>query len=276
MGTQYRLQYPTIPGVRMHYYYQKDARQVEARVFPPHVHDELEIYVLIEGNASFMVEDRLYALEEGDVIVSKPNELHNCILNESTVHKHLCFWFDVSSELLFGEFLAHEMGQGNRISPSREEKARLAELYEALCCAAEEGREHRQLYLALEMLDILRQNAPAEAREVDLPPVLCRILNDMNRNFAVIPDLQYFTHTYYVSQSTLNRWFQKYLQTTPKLYLETKRLAHSRMLLREGRSVAETCVSSGFSDYSNFIRLFKKRFSITPKEYRDGKVKQEE
>ena len=64
--------------------------------------------------------------------------------------------------------------------------------------------------------------------------------------------------------------FRKYLKTSPKSYLETKRLAYSRILLRQGKSVVDACAESGFSDYSNYIRLFKRRFGITPNKYRDN------
>ena len=62
--------------------------------------------------------------------------------------------------------------------------------------------------------------------------------------------------------------FKDYLNTTPKHYIETKKLAYSRRLLQNGLSVSDAAVESGFSDASNFIRLFKKRFEITPREYR--------
>jgi AraC-like DNA-binding protein len=55
------------------------------------------------------------------------------------------------------------------------------------------------------------------------------------------------------------------------MYLESKRLAHSQILLKEGKSVLDACMESGFSDYSNYIRLFKRRFMITPKQYKDSK-----
>ena len=53
-----------------------------------------------------------------------------------------------------------------------------------------------------------------------------------------------------------------------KMYLETKKLAYSRMLLKEGMPVADACSLAGFSDYSNFIRLFRLRFGITPNKYK--------
>ena len=62
--------------------------------------------------------------------------------------------------------------------------------------------------------------------------------------------------------------FKVYLNTTPKLYIETKKLAFSRKLLKDGLSVGEASVEAGFLDVSNFIRLFKRRFGVTPREYK--------
>ena len=66
------------------------------------------------------------------------------------------------------------------------------------------------------------------------------------------------------------RLFKEHLNTTPKTYLESKRLVHSQILLKEGKSVLDACMESGFPDYSNYIRLFKRRFGVTPKQYKDS------
>ena len=234
------------------------------------MHDRLELYVLVEGNVSFMVENRLYCLQAGDVIISKPNEIHNCILNSDSVHKHLCFWFDGGSDFLFWDFLSHPMGEGNLISPSPEEKESLFVLYQEICKKENAEDPHRRMYLILEILDILRKNSKKEVKAQPMPDILLAMLDDINQNFAEIADLSYLTEKYYISPSTLNRLFQKNLHTSPKLYLESKKLAYSRILLKEGKRVTDACMASGFSDCSNYIRLFKKRFHKTPREYQIG------
>ena len=82
--------------------------------------------------------------------------------------------------------------------------------------------------------------------------------------------LDYFKGKYFVSTSTLNRLFRTYLLTTPMKYIEAKRLAYSRYLLKNGSTVLSACMEAGFSDCSNYIRTFRKRFSITPGQYREG------
>ena len=41
----------------------------------------MELYILLEGDVSFVVESSLYKLSAGDAIVTAPNERHYCILN---------------------------------------------------------------------------------------------------------------------------------------------------------------------------------------------------
>ena len=80
------------------------------------------------------------------------------------------------------------------------------------------------------------------------------IKEDMNH--LVVPDISGYKVEYY------------YLNTTPKNYIETRRLVYARKLLKDGYSVKDAAYKSGFSNTSNFIRLFKSRFGITPKAYK--------
>ncbi|MBQ8426761.1 MAG: helix-turn-helix domain-containing protein [Clostridia bacterium] len=266
MSEDYRLQIPAINGFKANYYFCENQKIIDAHNFPPHLHDYIEIYVLIEGDVSFMVEEKVYKLSVGDVVVSRPNEVHNCILNTASVHKHHCFWFDTNCDFLFGNLLANG---NNLISPTNQDKELLGEIYKKLKDSSEKGQTLSQFYLVLQMIDVISRNAKNPIRPFNIPEVLTDILSDLNKRFVEINSLKYFTEKYCISQSTLNRLFKKYLNTSPKLYLETKRLAYSKTLLNEGKTVFQACVLSGFPDYSNYIRLFKKRLNITPKQYQE-------
>lgn len=267
----YTLSTPKMADGTTKYYFSRSDDEIAARVFPFHVHGGLEIYILLEGDVSFAVESSLYKMSNGDAIITRPNEIHNCILNSDSVHRHICFWFDTSNDFLFGDFLAHSFGKNNLIVPDRPSKARLLEIYDALYEASEKKDVYAQHYLILEMLAIFRRFVSSEVVSGEMPPLLKDILNDIERNFSTIRSLDYFTEKYYISSSTLNRLFKRYLRTTPKMYIESKRLSYSRLLLDSGKSVLAACMESGFPDYSNYIRLFKKRFDITPKQYKASK-----
>ena len=264
------LKMPDITGFEANYYFRFEEKVYQPMRFSPHMHDALEIYVLLEGDVSFMVEHKLYHLSPGDAIVTKPNEIHNCILNTTSSHKHACFWFSADNDALLEDFLQHDPGQNNLISPAKEDKKILQSLYKELQNFSEKGGKRYEFSLLLRILDVFGRSLMQPSATQKIPEELQRILEDINCNFLSIKSLDYFTEKHFVSQSTLNRLFRSNLHTTPGLYIEAKRLAYSRLLLKKGKSVLAACMESGFSDASNYIRLFKKRFGMTPRQYRDA------
>lgn len=261
---------PDLVNYTVKYYMNTAEKIIPPRTWPLHLHDQLEIYILIEGDVSFVVESSLYKLSQGDAVVIGPNERHHCVLNSTSHHKHICFWFDPSCHSLLSDFTDRKEGIGNLISPDSASKARLLEIIKGLDIADKANDHHMQLYLTLEMLHILRKNISKDSCVQAFPDILKKILSDIDENFKSINSLDYFTEKYFISESTLNRLFNVYLHTTPKKYVEAKKLAYSRYLLKNGSTVLLACMESGFSDCSNYIRLFKKCFSVTPRQYRNG------
>ncbi len=270
MADLFTLNVNPMEALQIRHYLSDNETTYSAHKFPPHLHDEIEFYILLDGDASFMVEQSLYRLTPGDVIVTQPNEMHNCILNTNSVHKHMCFWFSPHNAFLFNCFLNQPLGKNNLISLPMEKKEELLSVCLQLHQAAIESDALQQYYLAIRFVYLLRGTpvTPQDSAKY-LPENLKRILDDINVNFANIKSLEYFTEQYFISLSTLQRMFKKYLHTTARTYIETKRLAYSRLLLKQGVSVLDACAQSGFPDCSNYIRLFRKRFGITPKRYQE-------
>ncbi len=267
----YEVKVPILTDFCMRYYVRDGDALCDAKIFPPHVDDFIEFYILLEGDVSFMVEHSLYRLSPGDIVITKPNEMHNCILNTNSPHRHMCFWFDPSDTFLFSDFMAHEFGVNNVCSPSSEDAARIAEICRELYVISEEGKDKvSEFHLGMQLLYYVRKNLNSLGQTEAVPDMLRRILDDIHTDLPSIHNLSYFFEKYFISASTLTRLFRKYLQTSPKVYLETKRLAYSRLLLDRGMSVAEAAATAGFADYSNYIRLFRTRFGITPLQYRNS------
>lgn len=269
----HRFSVPSLGAFEVEYYRDKAPRILDPKIFPPHIHDTIELYILVDGNVSFMVENHLYDMKSGDIILAKPNEIHHCIHHGGSVHKHFCLNFRPSSDLLFGPFLSHAIGSGNLISPPPEEKEKILAICEDFLTATEEHESDLTKYaLAVSLLAKIAENIrPAkegEKAESDVPSVLKCILDELNVRFTEADSLGKLCEAYYISGSTLNRLFRKYLHTTPRHYLETKRLAYSRLLLCQGKNVTEACIGAGFSDCSGYIRLFRARFGMTPLQYK--------
>ena len=266
---QYRIMAPGSGGFEMQFYADTSDKVQEKRDYPAHIHDCLEVYLLVQGDVSFLVEGHLYHLQAGDAVISKPNELHNCILNTASPHRHFCFWFDAAEPFFFERFLRHDPGEGNLISPEDPQvRAGILSVAAQLLDAAENGGEMLLQYAkAVELLALWQQNLACAAGS-DLPDVLQMILRDIEQDLPHIRRLSYFTEKYFISFSTLGRLFRVHLGTSPKAYLEDKRLALARARMRAGARVNEACDAAGFGDLSDFIRSFRRRFGITPAVYR--------
>ena len=72
----------------------------------------------------------------------------------------------------------------------------------------------------------------------------------------------------FISPDYLTRTFRELTGYTPKQYLLENRLLHSRqMLLTSELSVSDISFRCGFPDVGNFIRSFKERYHVTPKQF---------
>lgn len=74
-----------------------------------------------------------------------------------------------------------------------------------------------------------------------------------------------------ISRSTLNRYFKKYLYTTPAKYIMEIKLKEAANILRTSdTSIAEIAYSLGFSSQSHFSKCFADKYQKTPLQYRKG------
>jgi AraC-like DNA-binding protein len=233
-----------------------------------HIHDFYEFYVNLSGDVSFLVENTLYPIRRGDIVITAPNEFHRCVYHNDCVHEHFCIWMkDIpcSSTLLTEEFKKNKL-----VVLPKDEKETLIEL-----CFS--------LYKSHTENDILRFGAAASFFEIlnlictrrknvtyvrELPESFSRIIDYITCNYTD-PDCGTATicKRFYISKSTLCRRFQHYFQTTPSDYIESKRFSEAKKQLMSGASVQDACLNSGFSDCSYFIMRFRKKFDITPAKY---------
>ena len=64
----------------------------------PHIHDCYELYFHLGGDVDFLVNNRLYRMERGDWILTRPGDVHLCIYRSPCLHEHYCLWLSAEED----------------------------------------------------------------------------------------------------------------------------------------------------------------------------------
>jgi AraC-like DNA-binding protein len=101
---------------------------------------------------------------------------------------------------------------------------------------------------------------------------VCRARDYASAMFAESVTLADMARAACLSQNHLLRTFRQAFGETPHQFLTSRRLEEARRLLAGSNlSVIEICLSVGFESVTSFSTLFRKRFGLSPSEFRRGK-----
>lgn len=258
-----------LPDLRISAIHQTDFLKPDrSNADPLHIHNCSELFLNISSDVSFLVNNQLYPVPVGDVIITRPNEIHIGLFHSAAVQEHVCVWIDADFNAPAFSFL-HTPDFCPLFSFDAQTKAQLKRLLLALADDCEPQKtELERLSCLFQVLTILEQKAAKPLRRSSVPKALQTILDDIHEHFSDIRNVNDLLTSHFVSSATLTRWFRTYLQTSPHEYLESVRLSNAAMFLADGCSVTEACLRCGFSDCSRFIILFKKKFGVTPLQYK--------
>jgi AraC family transcriptional regulator len=98
---------------------------------------------------------------------------------------------------------------------------------------------------------------------------LNRVIEYIEANFNREIALTALAHTAGMSPHYFSELFKQSLHLSPYQYVLRRRIEHARRLLHEpGVSIFEAAMRSGFSDQSQFTKLFRRMVGVTPTGYR--------
>ena len=92
----------------------------------------------------------------------------------------------------------------------------------------------------------------------------------IDRDYAQPLDVPAMARTALMSPAHFSRKFRAAYGETPYSYLMTRRIERAKALLRQGRSVTDTCVEVGCTSLGSFSSRFTEIVGMTPSQYREG------
>ena len=98
------------------------------------------------------------------------------------------------------------------------------------------------------------------------------IIEYLNLNLTNDISIDLIADKFYISRYHLMHTFKKETGYTIGNYINLKRLQFAQTLIDNGELVNTACYSSGFKNYSTFLRSYKKQFGHTPKKHDNSSV----
>jgi AraC-like DNA-binding protein/quercetin dioxygenase-like cupin family protein len=237
-----------------------------------HTHIQFEIYLNLSGDVSFLVQNNLYEIKRGDVIISRPGEEHHCVYRSAAPHEMFWILFDCEQNSGILDFLKEEFSDNYLSCPEELQD----ELFR-ICYSLNEKAisEEERLYYFFRIFAILKMSKTSSMESAgELDYELKCIIKYINNRICEEISIKEIADTFFISQSSLERSFKRALGITPLEFIKRKKIALAAKLLRDGKSVLNAGLSVGYNDNSHFIKLFKKYYGITPNQYkkRENKV----
>ena len=247
-----------------------------------HIHDCYEIYYSISGGKQFLIDNRFYDIQPGDIFFINQYESHYLSQLDRAVHErfvleiHPDFLTSLSSEQtdlnLCFHFRSDELS--HKLHLTEEEQNRFRYFVHKLAGLSGYGSDLEDRAVFTELMVFLNrifyQRTESRREEEEVPSYhtqVDEILSFINQNISSPLSIEDLSGHFFLSSSYLCRIFKAATGTTINKYITAKRITVAKSLLSSGYSVTETCERCGFNDYSNFLKALTKAVGISPKKY---------
>ncbi|MBE6364383.1 MAG: helix-turn-helix domain-containing protein [Lentisphaerae bacterium] len=252
-----------------------------------HSHEFSEIAIMFNGNAIYETDYSEEKISTGDVLVIPPGGLH-CYREEKDVRlMNIIFHFEQLNipvrnichhpgyVTLFG--IDPDFCHQQKFYPKFKLPPQILNTVETILITAYELQKTAAPGALLAVYGAFLQIIPLllthyspnfQSRPLPLPEKFQETVNYMLKNYLNELNIAQLAPKASMSQSTFTRTFSKSLGKTPLQYLLHLRLEAAREFLRNGCSVSEAALKSGFKDSSYFTRLFHKHLNSQPRNWK--------
>ncbi len=243
-----------------------------------HSHDFFEFFLIIEGRVNHIVNRHRQVLHKGAFVFVRPEDVHyyKKIANDDCQFFNLAFQAELAYDLfrfLGPAYEAERLLKADmppHVQLAAAELAAVREKIERFFMKPADGR-----VLGVEMkrtiLDLFTSYFPVPRAETlsDMPEWLSVVCTKMQSRENFCRGIEALQELACRSHEHLCHLFQKHLGTTPVNYINDIRLEYAANLLTfTDKHIIDINEDSGFNNLSHFYHLFKRKYGVSPMQYR--------
>ncbi|MDD3220483.1 MAG: AraC family transcriptional regulator [Lachnospiraceae bacterium] len=256
-----------------------------------HCHDFIELAIILKGKGSYLIDNKLYPVTEGSVIIFNPGMYHKSIPDTEHGHTitacylaftnvdfincpkgHFPLFADyqimVTLPEVFQKELSHLCGNIALELKSCEEGRYFmlkSYLIQTICLLWRYQKQVQEESRAQESSD------GYEFKSISKNYIIQQIMKYMEEHYQEKISLDKIAANMYLSSFYISKLFKSETGDTPINYLISLRMKKARTLLDKNpdASIQSVSASVGYEDAYHFSKLFKKYYGLSPLYYKD-------
>ena len=248
-----------------------------------HYHQNPEMFYVLRGNLDIKIDERLYKLSSGDIVLINANKRHTVIGNDELLGARFEIDFHLLSEYMGSMQLLFWC---NTVADRNHAYSNLRRLLDRILTRYFEKDDKDALYLNalyFETLYVLTSNFLVKADDVRLNLEdsqdrmrIRQIQNYVQANYQSQISLNDLADKLYLSNAYLSKYIKKNLGMTFMEYLNNVRLFHAvDELMYSDKNLTHIAYDNGFPTSASFTKTFRDVYKDSPSEYRK-KIQDEE
>lgn len=257
------------------FYIQYKKRDFEWQMPVLHYHNSYEIYFLEEGKRNVLINDRLFEINQYDIVLFKPNTFHRN--SGGSIHARTVLYF--TDDFLKQYFTLQAIKvllhcfDSEIISINQEVFMMIKELLIKIENEEIDNEENNIFAYIFNILLLLNENKqtfiPKLTPESNLSKKITPILSYIGVNYKTVTNISEIAEEFYITKFHLCRIFKESTGLTITQYINGLKIHQACELLRKtDASITEIGFSSGFNSTMYFCKTFKEIVNMSPSEFR--------
>lgn len=231
---------------------------------PRHYHSFYEIYYLTEGVCHYLIEGKLFEMDEGDIVFIPKGQIHKTSYDD--VHSRLLI--NCSDEYLKNADFSEAFVYRNE-KHSHEILGIMKKIEEEYLKDDKFSQSLIKGYMQ-QLLAVVYRNENRYKNTRHQNKYVQKALDMLEKDFTREISLSAFADEFGISAEHFSRIFKSETGLGFNEYLSTLRLKKAESILRQNNkdTIADIAFSCGFNDSNYFCEKFKKNYGMSPLKYR--------
>lgn len=244
-----------------------------------HIHDCYEIYYSISGGKQFLIDNKIYDINPGDLFVINQFESHYVSQISKMIHErivisiHPDFLKSISTDKtdLSYCFTNRKENFCHKIQLDKKQQNRFIYFINKILSTEGFGSDMIEYSSFIELVTSLTKvfldNKDSLLSHYKYNNQIQEIIHYINDNVLENITVKHLAEHFFLSESYICRIFKLSTGTTINKYIIARRISIAKSMLSNGFNINDVYAQCGFNDYSNFLKSFKKAVGVSPKKY---------